>query len=213
VELRSDALPNQQFTGRVVGVSGAADTTTRQFPVRVGLTDKRLLPGMAVRGRILQGQPKPTLMASQDAAYESKLGLIMYKMVPPPADAPGGPGGMPALPTAEAIPVEVGERVDNLVVISKGDLKPGDMVVTRGKEGIYPTAHIVPTNLMGKGGGEGAGKPDAAATDGATPPASGSAGAAQGGDTASGGETTPAGPGQGGDKEPAPGAEGQGGGK
>src|SRR5262249_7576410 len=94
---------------------------------------------------------------SQDAAFQGKLGLVVYRMVPPgPNDKPAMPG-MPALPGVETVSVETGERVDDLVVITKGDLKPGDMLVTRGKEGLYPGAKIIPTNLMPKGG-EGGGK-------------------------------------------------------
>jgi multidrug efflux pump subunit AcrA (membrane-fusion protein) len=207
VEIRTDAIPDGVFKGSVIAISSAADPTTRQFPVRVALSDRALLPGMAVRGRILLGELKPTLMASEDAAFSSKLGLVVYRMIAaapggaPPAEgaagaggagaAGGGPGGaQPPLPTVETVPVETGERIDNLVVITKGDLKPGDMLVTRGKEGLYPGAHIVPTNLMGgdKAGGDKAaagGKPPAeggAAVDGAapggaaeTPPAGGAA--------------------------------------
>jgi HlyD family secretion protein len=152
VEIRCDALPGEVISGTVISVSAAADTTTRQFPLRVALKDERLLSGMAVRGRILLGEPRPTLMVSQDATLESKLGLIVNRMTPPGPDDKPMAEGMPALGSFETVPVKTGERIDGMVVILEGDLKPGDMLVTRGKEGLYPTARLVPTNLMGMGG-------------------------------------------------------------
>ncbi|MCC7478018.1 efflux RND transporter periplasmic adaptor subunit [bacterium] len=155
VEIRSDALADTVVTGEVISISPAADAGTRQFPVRVAVNDERLLPGMALRGRILLGQPKSTLMISQDAAYESKLGLVVYRMTPPGPDDKPMAEGMPPLPSFETVPVKTGERIDGLAVIIEGELKAGDMLVTRGKEGLYPGAKIIPTNLQGGGpGGE-----------------------------------------------------------
>ena len=207
VEIRTDAIPDQLFSGRVISTSASADPTTRQFPVRVSLTDARLLPGMAVRGRIIQGTPKPTIMVSQDAVHESRLGLVVYRMTPPgPNDQPPMEG-MPPLPSFETVSIEAGERIDGLAVILKGDLKAGDMLVTRGKEGLYPTAKIVPTNLMGgEGGAEGgapagagAGAADAPGADTQAPPAEGGSaetGAAGEGESGQGGTEKGAGGGE-----------------
>jgi hypothetical protein len=125
---------------------------------------------MAVRGRILQGQPVPTLMVSQDAVYESKLGLVVFRMTPPgPNDKPPMEG-MPPLPSFENVPIEAGERIDGMAVITKGELKPGDMLITRGKEALYPTAKIIPTNLQGGAGGAApAGAEGASEGEGAAP--------------------------------------------
>lgn len=152
VEIRSDALPGEVITGKVISISSAADSSTRQFPLRVSVTDERLLPGMAVRGRILASEPKPTLMVSQDATLESKLGLIVNRMTPPGPDDKPMAEGMPALGSFETVAVKTGERVDGMVVVLEGDLSPGDMLITRGKEGLYPSAKIIPTNLMGQPG-------------------------------------------------------------
>jgi hypothetical protein len=61
--------------------------------------------------------------------------------------------------------VEIGENLDDVVVLLKGDLKPGDMLVTRGKEQLYPSAKIIPTNLKPQGQTGGIGGGGSAATD------------------------------------------------
>jgi hypothetical protein len=57
-----------------------------------------------------------------------------------------------------------------MVVVTKGEIKPGDMLVTRGKEQLYPSAKIIPTNLQGGGPPGGATPPgaDAGAAEGET---------------------------------------------
>ena len=65
------------------------------------------------------------------------------------------PAGEGELPTVEPVTVTIGENVDEFIVVTSGGLSAGDMVVTRGKEQLYPTAHIIPTNLKPPGGGGG----------------------------------------------------------
>nr|MDQ3022904.1 hypothetical protein [bacterium] len=64
---------------------------------------------------------------------------VVYRMSPP--------GKEGELPSVNPVNVEIGENVDKYIVVTSGDLKAGDMVVTRGKEQLYPSAHIMPTNL------------------------------------------------------------------
>jgi RND family efflux transporter MFP subunit len=160
VELRADALARPGETppvirGKVASVAPAADPITRQFPVRVWLDDARLRPGMTVRGRILLGTPKATLMVPQDATTQTSLGLAVYRMTPPAKEG--------ELPSVEPVTVTIGENVDKYIVVLTGEVKPGDMLVTRGKEQLYPTAHIIPTNL-GQGGGSPGGGESAPST-------------------------------------------------
>lgn len=167
VEVRVDALPEEVLSGTVISVSSAADAQTRQFPVRVGLNDKRVKPGMAARGRILTAEPKPTLMISDDSQVETKLGLAVYRMVPAGPDDKPFQEGMPPLPSVEQVLVETGDHIDGMVVLTKGDLKPGDMLVTRGKEQLYTSAKIIPTNLMQQSAAGGGSMPGEAPADGA----------------------------------------------
>ncbi|MEZ5337189.1 MAG: efflux RND transporter periplasmic adaptor subunit [bacterium] len=133
VELRSDAIPGEIFTGRVAGISSAADPATRQFPLRVSTGDTRLLPGMSVRARLLLSEPEPRLRFSQDAAYDSRLGLVVYRVLPAGGEEPPG---------FESIPVVLGERVDGMVVLEEGPLSAGDRLVTRGKESLFEGAKL-----------------------------------------------------------------------
>lgn len=149
VEVRCAALPDAVVAGRVISVAPAADAATRQFPVRVAVTDLRLKPGMSVTGRILLATPQPTLVLDMDAALDSKLGLVVYRVVKP-AEGAGGAEGKQAALAIETIPVELGERLDGIVVLLKGDLKEGDMLVTRGKEQLIASSKVIPSDETAK---------------------------------------------------------------
>jgi RND family efflux transporter MFP subunit len=166
VELRSkSSFPGESFIGTVISISPQADARTRQFPLRVKVNDVRLLPGMAVQARILKGQPSPTLMISRDAALEGKLGLVVYRVLRPAASVEArAESGVP-MATVESVPVELGETVDNYVVVLSSGLKPGDELVTRGKEGLYAGAKVIVTSLDSpepQSAGDGAAKAEGA---------------------------------------------------
>lgn len=152
VELQLDAYPGERLNGTVISVSPSADVQTRQFPVRVAVDDPRALPGMAVTGRILLQEPRPTLMVKRDATVLTNLGMAVYIMQPPAPDAKPPMEGMPPLPTVNQVLVQLGATYGDQVEITDGDLKPGDMVVTRGNENLYTGANIIPTNLTEDGG-------------------------------------------------------------
>lgn len=153
VAIRCSAFPGELFQGSVISVAPQANAGTRQFPVRVKLSDAHLKAGMAVSGRIYSAAPKPTLMISADATLQGKLGPLVWRILPPAAPAGEAPpaegapgaegGGMPPLPGVESVAVETGEIDNGWVVVLKGDLKPGDMLVTRGKENLYPGAKVM----------------------------------------------------------------------
>ncbi len=155
VELRLDALPGEVLAGEVISVSAAADTKTRQFPVRVSIADERVLPGMVVYGRLLTEETQPVLAVPRDAVVLTNLGEVVYVMLPPPPDAEPFMEGMPPLPVVDMQLVTTGETLGDLVVV-EGNLTPGMMVVTRGNESLRAGASIIPTNLMGEGGMGGA---------------------------------------------------------
>jgi RND family efflux transporter MFP subunit len=166
VELRLDALPGEVLAGEVISVSAAADTKTRQFPVRVSITDERVLPGMVAYGRLLTEETKPVLAVPRDAVVLTNLGEVVYVMQPPPADAEPFMEGMPPLPVVDMQLVTTGETLGDLVVV-EGNLTPGMMVVTRGNESLMAGSSIIPTNLMGEGGMGGAPQ---SGMEGAAPP-------------------------------------------
>ncbi|MCB1186105.1 efflux RND transporter periplasmic adaptor subunit [bacterium] len=147
VELRADAIPDEVFLGTVAGISAAADPSTRQFPLRVTASEARLLPGMSVRARLLLTDPAPRLLFSQDAAYDSRMGLVVYRVAPSSGEDPPG---------FETIPVVLGERVDGLVVLEEGNLSAGDQLVTRGKESLFEGAKLRIQQQSPPGSGEAA---------------------------------------------------------
>jgi multidrug efflux pump subunit AcrA (membrane-fusion protein) len=182
------AFPGEEFVGTVISIAPQANAATRQFPVRVKLSDTRLKAGMAVTGRIFSTAPEPTLMISADATLQGKLGPMVWRVVPPAPEAAGdagaagapvgAPGGMPPLPGVESVAVETGDMAGGWVVVLKGDLKAGDLLVTRGKENLYPGAKVMvgqppqapPDGTSGAGGASGTApgaKPDAGGKGGA----------------------------------------------
>jgi RND family efflux transporter MFP subunit len=164
VELTTDAFPDEVFHGTVISISTAANPVSRQFPVRVALTNRKLLPGMAAYCRIMTQTPKPTAMISRDATVMNSLGQqIVYVMQPPAESDPGtGADGGQQLPGVKQVVVELGDTYRNMVVLSSNNIEPGQMLVTRGNEKLNPTSKIIPTNLGGPPtAGEGAAPPGA----------------------------------------------------
>lgn len=156
VNVRFDALPDVVIQGSVISVSPAADEQSRQFPVRVSLDDERPKAGMAAYGRLLTEAPQSVIAVKRDAVVLTNLGDTVYVMQPPAPDAKPPMEGMPPLPTVNAVLVTTGGSVGDMVVVKKGDLQPGMMIVTRGNESLYQGASIIPTNLMNQQGGGGA---------------------------------------------------------
>jgi RND family efflux transporter MFP subunit len=153
VEMRFAAFPDEVFHGALISVSPAANEQTRQFPLRVVVSDSRIRPGMTVEGRILRGTAVPTKMIDMDSVIQSPLGTICWVMDSDPSD--------PMKTSARQVTIVTGARLDNMVVVESEELQPGMMVVTRGKQQVYPTAVLIPVNLMPPGGMGGApGGPD-----------------------------------------------------
>ncbi|MCB1216042.1 efflux RND transporter periplasmic adaptor subunit [bacterium] len=162
VEMRFTAFPDEVFHGAVISISPAANGQTRQFPLRVAISDTRILPGMTVEGRILRGESVPTKMINMDSVIQAPLGTVCWVMDPDPND--------PQKTSARQVIIETGARVDNMVVVMSEELQPGMMVVTRGKQQVYPTAMLIPVNLMNMGGGGEGGPPPGAGGEGMQPP-------------------------------------------
>lgn len=165
VEMRFAAFPEEVLHGAVISVSPAANDQTRQFPLRVHVSDSRIRPGMTVEGRILRGTAVPTKMIDMDSVIQSPLGTICWVMDSDPSD--------PMKTSARQVTIVTGARLDNMVVVESDELHPGMMVVTRGKQQVYPMAALIPVNLMPPGGMGGApggpgGPPDGAPTGAAS---------------------------------------------
>ena len=67
-----EAYPSQAFTGRVLRVAAAADTTSRKFPVEIelGNESQSILPGMIAQVSLQLGSPEPIRALPRDAVLD-----------------------------------------------------------------------------------------------------------------------------------------------
>jgi len=72
VSVQLEAYPGEAFTGTILRVGAAADTTTRKFPVEVELANpaRRILPGMVARASLELGSPGPIRAIPRDALVD-----------------------------------------------------------------------------------------------------------------------------------------------
>jgi len=70
--LEADARPGEAFTGRVISIAGAADSTSRKFPVLVEVENDagRLLPGMVARVDLSLGETRRSMTVPLDAVIK-----------------------------------------------------------------------------------------------------------------------------------------------
>ncbi len=125
VSLEMDAFPERVFTAKVFQVIPEANKGSRTYPVRLLLKnpDRLLKVGMMAKGFIPYGKERQALMIPQDAVTVSQGRKNVFVV-----DAKN---------TAKAVPVQTGVLQKGFIEV-KGDLKPGDLVVTRGGERLRP---------------------------------------------------------------------------
>lgn len=118
VEVVTDAVPNQRFSGRVDAINPRIDANGRSLEVRAELpnTEGRLRPGMFARVRVTVGDRADALMVPEEAIVPQGDSFIVYRV---------------AEGAARRVPVTLGVRRNGLVEIA-GSVKPGDRVVTAG---------------------------------------------------------------------------------
>lgn len=115
-----DALPNQQFSGSVVQFNPSADLQSRQFMVRVILSNDRnqFKPGMFAHVALDTERIKNAICVPREAVEEDKSGAYVVVV------EAGKNGG-----TARRRPVTTGVSDDNFTAIDQG-VRPGEKVVT-----------------------------------------------------------------------------------
>jgi multidrug resistance efflux pump len=138
---RADAYSDRTFTGAVSAVIPAAEAGTRTFRVWIDLPneDGALMEGMFARLEITAGNARRVLLLPKDAVVLTGRGPMVFR-----ADGP----------VATAVPVVIGEETDDAVVLVKGDLPAGTMVVVVGNERLSP---MRPNPIMGAPPGAGPG--------------------------------------------------------
>lgn len=119
VTLKSDAFPNNEFTGKLIAIDPLIDKNTRGLKLRAEISnpDKKLLPGAFAEISISIGNPEKIIKIPQTAIVYDPNGNYVYKVVNNKA--------------VQAI-VELGERDTSDIIITKG-LEIGDEIVTAGQ--------------------------------------------------------------------------------
>lgn len=124
VTVQIDAIPGQAFTGTVDELYPAGSTTNRNFPVRIAIKGGkgRIRPGMFARGQIVTGTSVNALLVPKDAVDDRK--------------------GTQSVFTTESKNrvkqhiVSVIRENRSYVQVETTDLKPGDTVVTQGRQNL-----------------------------------------------------------------------------
>jgi len=130
-EVRFEALPGEVLTGRIAAIIPRAGEQARSFPVKVAIPN----PG----GRIAVGMLAEVLLPTRGA----RQGTIV------PKDAVVSSGRESTLfvvgegDVVRRVPVTLGQGVSGWIEVD-GNVQPGDKVVMRGNERLFPGQQVVP---------------------------------------------------------------------
>lgn len=131
--VKVDALGTEISSGSVERIVPQADVRTRTFPVKVLVPNPisgkshKLKAGMICHVTLPVGRPQRVMLVPKDAIVidQGKARVMAADPVE---------GGMPV---ARRVPVEIGAAFGSLIQVT-GQIKPGDVVVTRGNERLFP---------------------------------------------------------------------------
>ncbi len=129
-----DALSrDQSFTGAVEQIVPQADPGSRTFRVKILLPNPQLTvwPGFFARATLTSQSEAPQFVVPRDAVVAS--GNTAHVVVARDVKTQQGPMGPGMAGTAAVVPVTLG-RSDGKTFSVTGDLKEGDLAVTRGNE-------------------------------------------------------------------------------
>lgn len=150
VRVALDALPGQEFTGRVDRISPQADPISRLVPLTITIGNPDLKIGAGLLARVRFGSAREEGVVIPEAALQRSRGRQGQAPAPPaapraareeaevttetvfvlePSPAPPPEGQQPEA-TVRAREVRVGERAEGLVQVVEG-LEPGEPVVSR----------------------------------------------------------------------------------
>ena len=117
------AQNTEEFEGTLKLLDNAVDTQTGTIPLRAIVDNKasKLWAGQFIRVRLVFGYAKDSLVVPSEAI---RMGPDGYYVFGVSVDVKGK--------TAKMIPVKISGRDDDLAVISEGDIKAGDSVITMG---------------------------------------------------------------------------------
>lgn len=144
VAVTSDAFPGRRFTARVNAVEPQIGEDTRNVTVQALLPnpDRALRPGMYVTAALGLPPQVGALVVPTTAIQTSAQGDSVIVIRGRDASKSG---------KADVVPVELGRRVGNEVIVTRG-LKAGDVVVTEGQLRVQPGADVAVSRLVQPGG-------------------------------------------------------------
>ncbi len=125
VDVQVNAFTDRTFTAKVYQIIPEAQKGSRTFPVMLVLRNPEVLLkiGMMVKGMLPYGAERKALFVPQDAITVSRGQNVVYVVNKDNK--------------AKMVPVKTGIQRKSLIEV-KGDLSPGDPVVTRGGERLRP---------------------------------------------------------------------------
>lgn len=120
-----ESLPGVEIEGKISAIIPRADAKARAFPVKVRFNnrDRRVGVGMLARVDFPAGDAQAATVVPKDAVVRRGDAAMVYRI---------GDGG-----TVEPVMVQQGTAVGDWIAVD-GALEPGQRVVTRGNERIFP---------------------------------------------------------------------------
>jgi membrane fusion protein (multidrug efflux system) len=161
ITARVDTFPSDAFQGKIIAVSPAVDTDSRNVQMRAALPnqDHRLLPGMFATIDIAAGAPEQHITLPQTAITYNTYGSTVYLVQnndgtnaaqQSSAAQQGGAAQagttQPSLIAKQIIVVTGATRGDQVAVLS--GIKPGDVVVSAGQIKLHNGAPVVINNKV-----------------------------------------------------------------
>lgn len=119
VLLRTDAYPQEVFTGKVEAIESLINQKNRTLSIRASVPNKdgRLLPGAFVETTLQLSKQQKLIMVPQTAIVYSPSGNYAFKIINN---------------KAQKIAVTIGERDSNNIIIKSG-INLGDTIITAGQ--------------------------------------------------------------------------------
>ena len=138
VDVVIDAVEGRVFNAVVDKVYPSAPTSSRNFPVRIKILNKSsiLKDGMFARGNIIIGVVKNALLIPKDAVDDRRGIKVVFTAVKDPKN--------PQFEISNRHNVEIIRMNRDFVqIIPNGEIKPGDVVITSGRQNLEDESKIL----------------------------------------------------------------------
>lgn len=143
VNITSQAVSGETFSGKVAEIFPAADDSNRSFRVRISLDDpdSALKPGMFIKAKIIVEERPDRLVIPRDAILTTPDGEVVFTVEDSRAEREVPSKKRGEKPTKEMVDIKIARRLviqtglqtDGMAEILNG-LKQGQTIVRRGKD-------------------------------------------------------------------------------